>query len=184
MIEAIFSILFLMGLTLLIFMAAMKLNRKYDRDTELFLVDFEENEMKIVEINKPYSWLQLPVTLDGLVMSNPHLTLKYFGRVPLDPLAISKRVDKNMYLPTDKIVWRAEIFNGLARVLELTQYPAALISAHETFSIIKDQFEPWRPHITVPLEYWNVIRDGGQTPQEMNLRFGTPELYLGTEADE
>lgn len=140
--------------------------------------------------DKPYSWLQLPVTLKGYPENkNAHLTVKFFGATDLDHLAIEKRVDhhalhKALNQQLDEIVWEPKFWSsphdhGNYYVLAFTKYPLILAFVHQAFDAIKDPYIPWIPHITVTREYFFLVEDQSFTPKECELVFGEAELCLG-----
>ncbi len=133
--------------------------------------------MKLFKIDKPYSWLQWPVTVLSCTQ-DLHITAKFFGSIELDESAIEIRIDKGLFLPNRLFEWKPTIFGDYTYVLELTRVPPALFAVHSTFSIVKDQFTPWRPHITVPKDYWELVKEKNLTPQSEMLRLGEIELYL------
>ncbi len=143
--------------------------------------------MKTLKVNKPYSWLQWPTVLSGIKYQT-HVTAKFFGRVGIDPAGVKMAIDRvysaesysSEYLQ-GLTNWKPELFGELIYVLELVECPPFLKKTHEQFAFLKDEFEPWRPHITVPREYWEKIKNsnGRMTPKTENLRFGELELFLG-----
>jgi hypothetical protein len=136
--------------------------------------------MRVIELPKPYSWLQWPVTLKGCPKEHLHITAKFFGDAPIDRLAVIGRV------PLQQVIWFAEEFvwapAGFSgqHVLELVKCPEEIWNIHNRFDIIKDQFTPWRPHITVTREYWARVQLEGLTPESECLSIGELELCLGT----
>jgi hypothetical protein len=141
-----------------------------------------EARMKTISTDKPNSWLQLPVSLRGCKDPDLHLTVKYFGRAQINPVVVAAKIKHDILKPGDfrsPIEWTPTTFSDLFYVLELTKYPMVLAWMHSHFTLIADQFPPWRPHITVNKEYWAWVRDTKANPVSENLQFGEPELYLG-----
>jgi hypothetical protein len=139
--------------------------------------------MKTVNVNKPYSWLQWPVRLKNLEKPGLHVTVKYFGEAAINPKYVGHALDNLPRIELTKFLsWRPECFDETLGiyVLELLHVPPAMIVAHQQFALIKDQFEPWRPHITVPLAYWDRVAKDGWTPQSEELTFDEIELCLGS----
>jgi hypothetical protein len=143
--------------------------------------------MKIVNVDKPYSWLQWPVTLKSCDESGLHLTTKFFGKAKVNPESIREMMQHFGPLPSamhpclpeaSDYRWEAAKF-GDALVLELTQYPIGIVYAHARFSLIQDDFTPFGPHITVPRGYWEKVVREKLTPQDEKLCFGALELCLG-----
>lgn len=137
--------------------------------------------MKVLTFpNKGYSWLQWPVTVKGCKKETLHVTTKFFGQVELNKLAVEIRTnDAYKSWRPEHFAWEPVKFAELIYVLELTKYPAALGITHQQFDIIKDAFEPYRPHISVPLDYWNKVLSGDLTPVMEELTFGELELCIG-----
>lgn len=134
--------------------------------------------MKIIEHVKPYSWLQWPLRLKNCNES-VHITAKYFGKADIDPWAIDRRMRGNFFLPHDQFEWRPELFSDIIPVLELVRVPAALLSVHHSFDVIRNDFFPYRPHITVPKEYWAWVNLNKIKIQEELILIGEPELHYG-----
>jgi hypothetical protein len=143
--------------------------------------------MKI--INKPdkaYSWLQWPVRMRATQAGTHHMTLKFFGETLLNVQAIQDRIGENLHL-----TWTAEEFQWEARywssatdytnhyVLAFTKYPKTLDLAHNIFAVIKNQHDPWVPHISVDKDYFLMVEDRKPTPRECELEFDEIELCLG-----
>lgn len=136
--------------------------------------------MKIINIDKNYSWLQWPVsTKHGGGIKNLHLTVKFFGDAKINPDYVKASVMGGHYLPRDKFAWKPVMFADLIYVLEFVKFPPAVKSLHDHFGLLKDEFEPYRPHITVDKKYWEMVRDINLSPIDEELRFGELELYLG-----
>jgi hypothetical protein len=137
--------------------------------------------MKIIEIDKPYSWLQYPVTMSTFKSDTLHLTIKYFGNVKINPYKVERLVRKfERYKLADlkKIEWTTQMF-GETPVLELYRYPAWINRLHEQFDLIADQFPSYRPHISISQEYWERARSEIHRPYEVDLKIGGLELFLG-----
>lgn len=139
--------------------------------------------MRVLEFpEKNWSWLQWPVTVKTYAEPNPiqlHVTAKFFGDANIDRLAIIGRIplQRTMWF-AGEFLWTPTIF-ARGHVLELVKYPAELLEIHQRFDIIEDQFKPWRPHISVPREYWIKVDSQGLTPEMEELTFGEIELCLG-----
>lgn len=135
--------------------------------------------------DKSFSWLQFPVALKGLMPEkHPHLTLKFFGSTEIDSYAIENRIGTNVHeaLKTEEFGWTPKLWEAPADVhyvLAFTKYPPVLKLMHDMFDIVKDQYIPWTPHITVPKDYFLMVNDQGLTPADMGLQFGEVELCLG-----
>lgn len=136
---------------------------------------------------KPYSWLQWPATLKGLKPEHhAHLTLKFFGEAYLDVEAITSRVAGHVHeswRPQD-FEWKTEIWQSpkqqsLHYVLAFTKFPTIITFQHKLFNIIRNQYDPWTPHISVTKEYLMMVEDQAFTPAECELTFGEIELCLG-----
>lgn len=138
--------------------------------------------MKIVEHDKPYSWLQWPVKLTGME-TDLHVTAKFFGKAKIDVGAVLQKI-RNLYPIQEKykdIEWEPAIFgNGEdVYVLELTRYPSVMDRVHDLFDLVNDDFPEYRPHITIPKGSWDAVKEGKITPQQVDLTFGVIELHLG-----
>jgi hypothetical protein len=142
--------------------------------------------MKIVHVNKSYSWLQWPVTLKSCDAPRLHVTAKFFGSAPINPFAIIDRVPGQfLFVPfVEQISWRPEIFNDIVHVLEFTRFPEFMTGLHDEFAVFADQFPSFRPHITVPKVYWDKVNNEGLSPIDEKLAFGPLELCYGTEDEE
>jgi hypothetical protein len=137
--------------------------------------------MKIIRFpDKKYSWLQWPVTLKGCFAPHLHVTAKFFGEAQIDQFAVFSRcpAQLNLWVPQD-FAWLPCMFSQ-GHVLHLTKCPKELFKIHDEFSIIKDQFEPWRPHISVPRNYWIDVDEFKRTPVDEELMLGELELCLGS----
>lgn len=147
--------------------------------------------MKLIEVDKPYSWLSWPVTLKNCKEPSLHLTLKFFGHAKIEPavveevLANQPRIEGiDVQWLRQRLTWVPEIFSGPVHVLEFNNaYTSLIRRIHSEFALIKDQFIPWRPHITVPYDYWNCVREERLTPSSEELTFGPIELYWGVGED-
>lgn len=139
--------------------------------------------------DRAHSWLQLPVTLKGLdTKINPHLTIKFFGATEIDVYAVERRASpvlhETMNEALAEFVWEPKLWSSPGMytnhyVLAFTKYPTMLAIQHKMFDLIKDQYIPWTPHITVTKEYFLLVEDQGFTPAECKLEFGEAELCLG-----
>ncbi len=138
--------------------------------------------MKLINHDKPYSWLQWPVTLKGVDLPSLHVTAKFFGSAQIDPEDVD--ISLNHRYPLNAryrdIVWVPVKFAPHIYVLELTEAPLAMQAFHNLFSLIKDDYPEYRPHITVPHDLWYKILTEELTPKDFNLTFGEIELWLGT----
>lgn len=136
--------------------------------------------MKIIEFaNKPYSWLQWPVTLNGCPKTTLHITAKFFGAVKIDRNAIIGRLPlQEVMWHTREFLWYPTIFSG-GHVLELIRFPKEMLEFHNRFDLVMDQFTPWRPHISVSRDYWIKVDSEGLTPESENMTLGEIELCLG-----
>ena len=139
------------------------------------------NNMKIQYYpSKPYSWLQWPVSL-RTCPRQLHITAKFFGETNLDPMAIKKRIDRlNRGMVISIFTWERKLWNSKDYVLEFKTYPSAMNYLHEMFDFIRDDHEPYRPHVTVPYEYWCRVDSEGLTPRGEKLTLGELELCIGT----
>lgn len=114
-----------------------------------------------------------------------HLTVKFFATATLDPEAIARRVDSRIHLSWDAtdFEWDTKIWNGHDEetyfVLRMIKFPESMRFHHNIFDIIKDLYNPWVPHITVPKAFFFMVEDQGFTPRECELKFGEIELCLG-----
>ncbi len=128
---------------------------------------------------KSYSLLRWPVAVKNC--PGPlHVTAKWFGDIDLDPMGVQIRVEDFYEEWTPKLFqWKPILFGDLVPVLEFTLYPIKMHKARLNFNFLKDQFEPWRPHITVPKLYWLRVLDQNLTPEGEQLKFGEIELCLG-----
>lgn len=138
--------------------------------------------MKTISTPKLYSWLQLPVSLRNSTDADLHLTVKFFGAVRVNPVVVATKLKYYIFRVGEfrsPVEWVPTIFNDIVYVLEFTKYPMDLAEAHGQFSLIADQFSPWRPHISVPLKYWEWVKETKANPISENLQFGEPELYIG-----
>lgn len=137
--------------------------------------------------NKSYSWLQWPVALKGLSPEHhAHLTVKFFGATPLAPQAMADRVgwDTHVNWSAQDFAWVPKIWmsgesEATHYVLAFIKYPTSIDFIHGLFKIVRDQYIPWTPHITVPKEYFLLVEDQGFSPKECDLTFGELELCLG-----
>ncbi len=136
---------------------------------------------------KSYSWIQWPVSLKGLSpLYKPHLTFKFLGTALLDPPAVKRRIMVDMHhtLPVQEFAWEPQFWTSPIShtnhyVLAFVKYPRALDLWRISFDIIKDEYIPWRPHISVPNEYFLLVEDQHFSPLECELRFEEIELVLG-----
>lgn len=144
--------------------------------------------MKIVNCDKNYSWLQWRVKLKNCSDPKLHLTVKFFGDAEIDPDGVHdvicgitelKKYSKG-FCP-QFIKWSPEIFSDLVYVLRFIECPYLIENTHRAFGIIKDQFNPWKPHITVPKSYWDNVIKNNWTPHSEQLYFGELELFLKKE---
>lgn len=142
---------------------------------------------KVFFPTKPFSWIQFPVTLEGYpVGKHPHLTVKFFGQADVDPHAIEKDVGPIEFdLRAEDFSWAPKFWSSPHDhanyyVLALTKYPRALDFLHGRFDILRDQYIPWTPHITVTKEFYLMVDDQGLTPEDCKLEFGEIELCLGS----
>lgn len=132
---------------------------------------------------KPYSWLQFPVTLKGLE-ADAHMTLKFFGEAAINHYAVEKKLTIEPAMQDWEFDWKPQFWNSPFThqnywVLAFTKYPAALDRMHDLFDIINDEHKPWIPHITVSKKYFLLVEDQGFTPVDCELKFGEVELCLG-----
>lgn len=135
---------------------------------------------------KSFSWLEWPVKLKGLAESfNPHITCKFFGTAMLDAHFVASKVVAHYKWSASDFAWETKIWNGHDEkpyfVLALTKYPEPMAFAHAQFGLIKDQFRPWIPHITVPKSYFFLVEDQRFTPENCELEVGEITLCLGGE---
>lgn len=142
--------------------------------------------MKIISHNKPYSWLQWPVTIEGFKDLRLHVTAKFFGTAKINPIMVNNLLSsfypiKPKYL---FIHWSAEIFYGKdgtpAYVLELVEAPSIMAITHRAFDLIADDYAPYRPHITIPEDLWGEIAHDQLDVSAQDITFGELELHLGT----
>lgn len=142
--------------------------------------------MKTIIVEKPYSRLQWPVTLKNCKEPKLHITAKFFGRASIDANYISMIVQRARLSHDDVagLSWTTNLFAGLSHALELHDVPSTIIAVHHAFPLIKDQFAPWRPHITVPKDYWEQVVANGWTAQSEELQLGELELCLSHELSE
>ncbi len=147
--------------------------------------------MKIVQHDKTYSWLQYPVSLDfqGAVV-NAHMTVKFFGNVPINCYAVERMVATHENKPLERpmgfvksLAWFDEIFTKDGKdvyVLEFYRYPSWLTTLHQKFDLIRGDYRIYRPHITLPEEVVATIANMRLRPWDVNLQFKELELQLGT----
>ncbi len=137
--------------------------------------------------DRSYSWLQFPVRLKRLPQErHPHMTLKFFGEASIDPYAIEARIaaDVHQSLKAEDFAWEPRFWSSPFdhrnyHVLAFTKYPTILDFMHKLFDVIKDQYIPWTPHITVPKDYYLLVEDQAFSPAECGLEFGEIEICLG-----
>lgn len=141
---------------------------------------------KIFFPDKSFSRVQFPVTLKGC--GPAHMTLKFFGQADIDPYALEYRVGTNAHIALNeklsKFEWAPKFWSSPHDhanyyVLAFTKYPSILDFMHKTFDLIRDQYIPWTPHITVTKDYFLMVEDQAFTPVDCKLEFGEIELCLG-----
>lgn len=137
--------------------------------------------MKILEVPKPYSWLEWPVVLKGCSKPQLHITAKFFGHAPIDPDAVKRAlgVTASPLALASVQEWQPLIFHELCHVLILTKRSPIFDYVHDRFELIKDDFTPYRPHITVPKEYWEKVCANDLKPAREILEIGALQLCLG-----
>lgn len=139
--------------------------------------------MKLVMVEKPYSWLQWPVQLLNCEKKNLHITAKFFGAATINHRHVRAMTeDVAPFYPVQHFEWRANMFgpNKTDYVLELTKVPTSMIIVHQAFGLIQDQYSPHRFHITVPDLYWAKVQSENLTPLSEGLHIGELELCVGT----
>lgn len=139
--------------------------------------------MKILKFpDKKWSWLQWPVTLRGLSAEHHlHVTAKFFGGIEINPFEIIDRCPMGLstWQPKD-FTWVPSMF-AKGHVLHITIFPQEMLHIHEVFKEVPDQFDPWKPHISVPRNYWIEVDECALTPESEELKFGELELCLGSQ---
>lgn len=136
--------------------------------------------MKVIEVEKPYSWLQWPVRLKNCPEPKLHITAKFFGQAAIDPNYV-RLIAQNTRLSYEDVAgltWSHELFAGLTHCLELHGVPSTMIAVHHAFGLIRSDFTPWRPHISVPTAYWEQVVANQWTPKSEELLIGDLELCL------
>lgn len=137
---------------------------------------------------KPFSWLEWPVTLKGLAeMHKAHITCKFLGPAVVDPKVVERLLGARSDRPwrPSEFEWDTRIWTGhdeaQYHVLALTKYPKMMYHAYKQFDLIKDSFQPWVPHITVPKAYFYLVEDQRFTPENCQMEVGEITLCLGGE---
>lgn len=140
--------------------------------------------MEVIQFaDKEYSWLQWPVKLKNCKKESLHITAKFFGRAAVNPDSVTKLLedcdDIILNFRTHHFNWKPEIFHDLVYVLELVRHPYTMDYVHGRFDLINDQFKPWRPHISVPKDYWDFVNKTMLTPELEEIEIGPLQLCLG-----
>jgi hypothetical protein len=136
--------------------------------------------LNIITVDKPYSWLQWPVSLLNYEDGHPHVTAKFFGKAKISGYFLSKELSifEDTHFRSTDFVWLPKMFQENF-VLELIGYPAILHHVHHKFDLIEDQFFPFKPHITVSEFYWNLVKDNNLTPEKEEFKLGNLEFCKG-----
>lgn len=142
--------------------------------------------MKVVKTDKEYSWLELPVVLDGY-HKMAHITLKFFGTAAINigvvELMVSQYESSIENYDLDDFEFEPAIFinpDGTHLVLKLTDYPYYFSAIHQQFDLIKDDHVPYIPHITVDKDYWQIVVGKGLKFKDVvKAIINETQLYVG-----
>jgi hypothetical protein len=131
------------------------------------------------------SYLAWPVAINGRITNlqgEPlHITCKYWADQVVSLPSIAKRlelIDTSPISARDKPHphWEAVMFGDLIHVLELTNPPERMVAAHHAFDdVYKDDFSPWRPHITLDVDFWRFVKS---RPGHVLIEMG-PLMVMG-----
>lgn len=135
--------------------------------------------MRIVNIEKLYSYVAWPISFHP-GFPNLHITAKFLGNLEIRLSDILSKIDG-----IDKLTLRGVNFNPCifgtdispVHVLELLNFPTLGIEIHDKLDDLrKDDFTPYRLHVTVPKRLWNNINTNGY---ELLVTLGELTLYKG-----
>lgn len=141
--------------------------------------------MKIIYTAKTFSYLRWPVNIGMIELKGLNITAKFFGQAVIDPRVVEKIIRdfdvSGLEYSTFDFKWTPEIFFGLAHVMRLTDYPKTFLEVHNLFEIFQDDFVPYKPHITLPIDVWTSFKMNGYTPRQVALQIGELELVMGNQ---
>jgi hypothetical protein len=128
------------------------------------------------------SYLYWPVSLEGL--DDLHITYKFLGDAPVSLNEVKDLFYRNGY-PRYPVVyeWQPEIFetqnDGATKVLEFTKFDPKMAELRKHLDHLRsDDYPAWRPHITVPEDVWQVIKDNNLKLADVDLRVKPMEACI------
>lgn len=140
--------------------------------------------MKFYFADKSYSWLQWPVKLKSCKEEKLHITAKFFGETNININVAEAMLNRLPSLENHieqsrgySYSWKPEIFDGDTHVLVLNKCPVLIHQVNDLFALIRDDWPTFQPHITVPMNYWDLVKANDLTPLDENLEVGEIELW-------
>jgi hypothetical protein len=113
-----------------------------------------------------------------------HITAKYLGDSSWTLPGITQRLrGLNTRLDLINAEWMPVTFDRGAKVLALAledSRPSAVNIALANLRL--EDYDAWRPHITVPLDLWHTIKSQRLTPAEVIAEVGPLTLYVDKRA--
>lgn len=133
-----------------------------------------------------YSYLYWPCKTN-LSKDRLHITAKFLGDVPFSEdeiiAAVEQVKDFNQPINVSEIEWQPIVFatkgDGAVAVLELTKYPDVIAHVHAALQKFRrDDYDIYKPHITVSKEIWEAVAEKELTPQAVGLEISPLELSV------
>lgn len=158
-------------------------------DQELSPAKNIENKVKKLALKYgkgEFSYLYWPCTTN-LTDARLHITSKFFGEDPITVEEIRGALDMigdfDKPLDWSELEWEPVVFatknDGAVAVLELIKFPPELTKLHAALmKYHKDDYQGYRPHITVSQEVWEAVAEKKLTPQQCDLKVLDLELCI------
>ena len=121
--------------------------------------------------HKKTSYLFWPVLLNG---EEYHITTKFFGesQVTLDDICeLLSGYDNKLGFVPEFTPTSLHTKEGEVKVLEIKNAPNRIYEMHDMLGILhKDTYPTYRPHITVPEELWQKVKDENLSAMQLNFK--------------
>ena len=147
------------------------------------------------------AYLAWPVKLEACpTLKDLHITLKYLGSIEpivariclrdklasaFGPAPLVAEIEERLkfseltFTVAPNLRWKPESFNPVTRVLVIEGYDARLRETQKDVAgLRKDDYPNWRPHITLPGHFWDVISREQLTLGECGLSVGPLTLFI------
>lgn len=152
------------------------------------LMESDSKDLKKKYEGDGHTYLFWPVKVGG--HGDLHITAKYLGKLDIDPKEIAKAIEG---IPTDvdvsQIEWEPVVFDtkndGQVKVLQLVAFPENMKRIHDALEKFrKDDYDSYKPHITVPDELWNEVNDNAASAMDYDIEIDPLSLKVKGEPKE